>query len=194
LTIIIPTQGRSTLPRALQSIRGQVAVDDVEVLVIADAYEMPLGTLHAIGGVAAEYDARALKHDAGFHWYGHPQIQYGMGEAHGRWLLAIGDDDELLPGAVEDIRGAIGELGEQPAPLLFRAVMKWGEILWHERQLAITRISAQNIVAPNVPDRLGHWATDIYAGDYVFIAETVEKWQREGVEPVWREEVIVQCH
>jgi hypothetical protein len=193
LSVLIATQGRSTLPRALRSIRDQASYHDIEIVLVADTYELPFSALTDIVELADEHDASLYEHDAGFHWYGHPQLQYGMEQAQGFYVAAIGDDDEYVPDGLDVICRAIEAPGGL-RPLLFRAVMKWGEILWDQQRLAEGRISAQNIAAPNVPGRLGAWATDRYAGDFTFIAQTVEAWQSAGVEPEWREEIIVRCH
>jgi Glycosyl transferase family 2 len=193
LSVLIATQGRSTLPRALRSIRDQASYHEVEIVLVADTHELPFSALADIVELADEHDATLYEHDAGFHWYGHPQLQYGMEQAQGLYVAAIGDDDEYVPGALDVIREAI-EHPDPPGPLLFRAVMKWGEVLWDARRLAEGRISAQNIVAPNVPGRLGIWATDRYAGDFTFIAQTVAAWQSAGLAPAWRDDIVVRCH
>lgn len=186
LSVVIPTQGRETLPRALASIRrGQIV--GAEVVIVADTHS-PL--LSDVGAVAQTYGARYLELDAGRHDYGYDQIQRGMERASGEYVLSIGDDDEYLPGALDGIAAAIAEQ-ESPRPLLFKAVMKWGQVLWDEPVLRMSHISTQNICAPNLPEMLGSWLGRIYQADYLFIAETVAKWC--GL-VAWRDEVIVQCH
>lgn len=195
LTVICAAIGRPSTERLLDSIRSQMSAADVEILLVGDTHADTFRAAldESVPGLAHEYHALYVQHDAGFHHYGHPQAQYGMDLARGRWLMFVGDDDEYLPGAFDAIRKAIGEYGT-PGPMLFRGdFRRWDRLIWGERRLAMGDISAQNICTPNTADKLGVWSTEIYQGDYAFIESTADAWGGP-LALRWRDEVIVRCH
>lgn len=191
LTIVIPTQGRSTLPRCLESMRRENQLGyEAEILVVADTHS-PL--LMDVNAVAAYYAMTYLEHDGGRHDWGYPQLQYGYDRASGDYVMNIGDDDVYEPGAFTVIRQAISEL-ESPRPLLFRALMHPSVsrpcgnplLLWGQRGLIQrSRVTGQNLIAPNVPGKLGTWVDD-----YIHLEQTVTLW--DGLVE-WRDEVIARC-
>lgn len=131
------------------------------------------------------------EHDGGEHCYGQPQRQYGMTVARGQWLSWVGDDDIYLPGAFEAIRNAIQSLSE-PIPLLFRWISPWKMLYWHTPGFygdAPGHIDAECIVAPNIPEKLGHWE-HIYQGDFSFISETIKL---HGGKVLFLPEIIAQA-
>lgn len=132
-----------------------------------------------------------VEYDGGEHIAGQPQRQYGMQIADGQWLSWLGDDDLYLPGAFESIRQAIESLSE-PAPLLFRWISPWKTLYWHTPNFygdVPGHIDAECIVAPNIPEKMGHWE-NIYQGDYIYISETIKL---HGGNVVFRPEVIAQA-
>lgn len=186
-TVVVPTQGRPALPRLLESLDN---VGRLEILVVADTHS-PL--LCDVAAIANTYGARYIELDAGTHAWGYPQIQHGYDLAEGEYILCIGDDDVYEPGAFDAIWAAIEEHG-RPAPFLFRVELhpsptrgcRRPVILWDEPRLLRGRISTQNLVVPNVKDRLGHWWDD-----FCFIEATVNRW---GGQAVWRDELIARCY
>jgi glycosyltransferase involved in cell wall biosynthesis len=151
LTVVVPTQGRATLPRALASIRSQAGPDDVEILVVADTHSPLLSDVKTLAWV---HRAECFKLDAGTHAWGYPQIQHGYDIAQGDYILCIGDDDVYEPGAFDVIRCAIVEHGT-PAPFLFKV----------ELHPSPTRGCRRPVVL---------W-------DYCFIEATVNKWGGQAV-------------
>lgn len=119
LTIVIPSQGRATLKRCLESMWSPYHDGyRAEVIVVADTHS-PLRM--DVKALATYYGVTYLEHDAGRHDWGYPQLQYGYERAQGDYILNLGDDDVYEPRAFEMIRHAIAEVGE--GPLLFRALM-----------------------------------------------------------------------
>lgn len=190
LTICIPTQGRHTLPAALESLRPEYQGGvRAEVLVVADTHS-PLLTdvrLHCL-----DDGVTYVEHDAGYHDWGYPQLRRGYELAQGAYILNCGDDDVYVPGALPAILNAIEETGE--GPLMFRAEMhpspnrghRRPVVLWSERRLAEQVITGQNLATPNVPGRIGGWAND-----WKHALETVALW---GGRVHWREETIARCY
>ncbi len=192
LTVCIPTRGRETLPRCLESMRLENQPGPrPEIVVIADTHS-PL--LMDVKALCRQERVTYLEHGAGYHDWGYPQLQVGYDLAQGDYILNCGDDDVYEPGAFEMIRNAIDEL-PSTRPLLFRALMHPSVsrpcgnplILWGRRGLIRRgRVTGQNLIAPNVPARLGRW-TD----DYIHLEQTVSLW--DGLLE-WRDECIARCY
>lgn len=96
MTFIVPTVGRPSLERALQSIHDQTD-DDYEVVVVFDGHkpnmesaDKRLWLLHTEKGNAGE------TRNVGLDWFG------SNGESE--WVAFLDDDDYLLPTYVEHLR------------------------------------------------------------------------------------------
>lgn len=186
-TVVIPTIGRPTLPRTLESIP-----DGVEVLVIADTYQMEAATLAELKRVTREYGLLLLTLDAGRHDRGDSQIAFGFRRALGDWLLNFGDDDVYEPDAFEIMRAAIAEQIERH-PIMFKVELKANElrgpsdtILWSHPEIERFKVTGQSFLCPNQPERFGEWDTD-----WRFMAETVANY---GGQVDWRHELIARCY
>jgi glycosyltransferase involved in cell wall biosynthesis len=196
LSVIVPTIGRPSLERAVNSLLRQGEWLPYEVVLVGDVHD---GTfcddLDRAADLAARYPTlvRYVEHDGGLHAWGHPQRNFGATVARGHYLAFLGDDDIYLRGAFPTITRAIFAHEDDPRVFLFRWIAPWKTILWHTAGfLAQDHIDAECIVCPNVPDRLGVWNPARYQGDFDFIRETVEKWG--GLEKViWQPEVIAQA-
>lgn len=188
-SVVVPTIGRSSLPDTLTSIPH-----DVDVLVVADTFEMDQSRRLWIETTALEAGARYLEFDAGYHDTGSPQLQHGYEQASGSWIMNLGDDDVFEPFAFETMQWVISTLTE-PVPLMFRSVLHPGPqrgnavpvVLWHHPEIVDKNITGQCFVIPNVPERMGSWRHHM---DFGFITSTVERW---GGRIEWRTEVISQC-
>lgn len=170
LSIIVPTKGRWTLERTLDSIRPQLAPDDE--LIVVHKEEVVLDPSLGRGGAEkVEGAARAT-----------------------RTHLAFMDDDDIyLPGALEAMRTHATDV-----PVVFR--MDGSRVgigtIWREPVLRYTNVSTQMFVVPNDPAKLGVWVPHEQYGvggkpagqDFTFLKGCCE---RMGA-PVWREEVISQ--
>lgn len=191
LTIVIPTQGRHTLPRCLESLLpDRHAGVRAEVLVVADTHSPLLMDVEAL---CREYGVTYLEHDAGYHDWGYPQLRRGYEVAQGAYIMNVGDDDVYVPGALPASLNAIEEVGE--GPIMFRAEMHPSPnrghrgapmLVWTERRLEEGIITGQNLVTPNVPGRIGGWSCD-----WKHALETVALW---GGLVHWRDEIIARCY
>lgn len=176
LSVIIPTCGRPTLERLLQSIRAQAPPQECELVIVGDTHD---GTwreaLAPVPALAAAYAASYYGHDGGLHMVGQPQRNYGMTRATGRWLGFSQDDNIWLRGAWDAIRASIRE--PPRIPRLFKVRVPGGFQVWtQEGHLALGHIDADCIVTPNTPARLGQWGLE-YTGDWDFIRDTVKLWR-----------------
>lgn len=173
LSVIVPTIGRPTLERTIESIRSQEPDSDkVEIVLVGDSfngtYKLALDDLIRSERVWHE---RYAEHDGGIHAWGHPQRQHGQSIARGQWLWWLQDDDVATPGSLAVIRTAI-ELNGQ-APLLFKVHQHHGgRTIWQTEEIKRGNVDADCIVCPNDQSKLGRWGMG-YDGDCQFIRETV---------------------
>jgi glycosyltransferase involved in cell wall biosynthesis len=187
LSLYIPTAGRPTIRRAIESVADQVLPGD-EVIVCGDTHDGPLPATEAI---CAEYPfVRYIGHDAGRHDWGHSQCAAAIAAARGEFVNGADDDDRWTPGALDAMREAIVRHGR--VPLMFRFVANFGAVVW-QRPYVIGKglVGGHCLCAPNVPDRLGTWGPE-YEGDYEFVAGTIARWGRAGVAPVWIDRIIAR--
>lgn len=190
-SVVIPTIGRPSLPCTLASCQHP----DVEIIVVADTFEMSKHDINAIRLTAKDYGADFLTFDAGHHDTGSPQLQHGYEQASGLWIMNLGDDDRYEPFAFETMQWVISTLAE-PVPLMFRTILHPGPqrgnrvpvVLWADAEIRDKNITGQCFVIPNDPARMGSWLHHV---DYGFITSTVERW---GGRIEWRTEVISQCY
>lgn len=190
LTIIVPTQGKPTLERTLDSVRDQLLPGD-EVIVVTDSHGMDLDARRAIAHriTPYPYQVRIVEHDAGGHDYGHSQINHGMTLATGDYLSFIDDDDCYLPGALAVMREAAGAQPGRPLLFRFRSHLG-GTVFWLQPGLVRQAcIGGHCAVFPNDPAHLGKWG-DHYEGDFTFIRDSLDSWAAVGITPVWCDFVI----
>lgn len=179
LSVVIPTIGRSTLPRLLDSLDQQDRSDDVEVLVVADTHSGLSGDLiQARDHVLEDRDDQRyvwLEHDGGTHAWGHPQRTLGMHQAQGSWIAFSQDDNLMTQTALSDMRRWLGQL-RWPQPVLFRVRTWQAGLVWRTPDaVALANVDADCVVVPNNPDRFGTWEL-VYEGDLHFIRGTVHNW------------------
>lgn len=182
LSVIVPTPDGGFLGQLFDSIRPQLREAD-EVIVVGDTHSDPLTEVAEF--VRGE-GHRWLELDAGRHAWGHPQVNYGMSQARGDYLVFIDDDDRFAGDAFANIRRAARSLPE-PAPMMFRFVSARYGTLWQEKVVQVGRVGGHEFVVPNIPERLGQWS-DSYEGDFDFIVSTLAKWPEYSL--VWREQII----
>lgn len=199
LSVVIPTQGRSTLERALKSIRDQATPSMVEIVLVADAYDLPDEAALEIAGLAELYSARLASHDAGYHAWGHPQLNEGMRRARGLYLTALGDDDLYKEGAMSIVAAAL--TGRRPARVSMFRVELWPSksrvvspvpyVIPFDRSMGVGRITAQNAIMFNDESKLAHYPPHP-TGDQAFIVRTVDAFGGAD-EVAWHEEIIAEC-
>ena len=171
LSVIIPTIGRPTLKRTLDSIRGQEIVDGDEVLVVQDGpSDLATWAMVKASGLPARYLATG-KRAADF---GGTPRNHGMTEARGDYLAFMDDDDVYRPGAFDAIRAAATR--HPGRPLMFRMERPgWDSTLWASQIVRYANVSTPMFVVPNRSNQLGSWGC-YRAADFGFIASTLELW------------------
>jgi glycosyltransferase involved in cell wall biosynthesis len=177
VTVIIPTIGRLSLDRTLDSVMCQLRPDD-RVMVVGDGYQ-PLSRdqCNKRGPQVAYGEINPPAHN-----WGHNQRNWAMRQASGTHIAFLDDDDIWVPGAREALEVAA------PIPTIYRMRIPNNGMLWRRPHLQEGNVGTPMIVVPNVPERFGVWG-DRYEGDFDFISSTVAAW---GGNVEWREEFL--CH
>lgn len=173
VSFIIPTIGRETLVRTLQSIE---MMPNDEVLILGDVYKIQDIVPKEICNKENVY---CLHVTPGKNW-GATERNIGMSVATGDLLSFMDDDDVYAPEARTFIEQAV--LGH---PTIFKMRMPSGLVLWQEQRLYCGNVGTPMIVVPNDPLRLGRWSNR-YICDYDFISSC--KWS----ELSWNENIICQ--
>lgn len=191
--VILPTQGRATLERALRSGQAQMGPGDRYVVVI-DSHGMDHETLltvvERVEAFGRQFSAMAL--DAGHNCWGHCQINLGLeaAVADGAYIVHMDDDDIHAPEAFELIRQAIADDVVHGSPRLhvFRFVTYWGAVLPVGPSLAEGHVGGHCIVGP--ADHAGTFKCR-YNGDWDYIKGTVDAWGGDGSPGIVFEDGII---
>lgn len=196
IAIAIPTTGRDTLTRCLEScVYAGLEAGDL-VAVIADTREWDQDSaieslLAALRPIATTCAVVALTHNAGHICWGHCQLNIGLDYIQlvqpRDYVMCQDDDDIYVTGAITRIREALDERAAN-APMLARFQSWWGAVYWDTHGVATEgHIGGHCAVFPN-DERLGRF-TCRYQGDYDYIRATLDNWGGES-QATWLDEVI----
>lgn len=180
LSIVIPTAGRPTLRRTLDSMAPQMLPGD-ECVVVGDVLDGPLRVTEEI---VKDYPwCRYLEYAGATHTFGHDQLNQGLACVTGDLVLCQDDDDCYTDSAFACVREHA--LAYPGRPLMTRFVSYWGMVYWHTPGLvAQGHIGGHCLVVPNRPQMVGRYTTR-YEGDFDYVKSTLDLWQAQGITPVW---------
>ncbi len=162
LSIVIPTTGRPSLARTLDSLTPQLRPGD-EVIV---------------------------ERDNTGDWGATPRTR-GMRRASGDWILWMDDDDCYTEGALHAVRRAVAKSPGRPHIFGMRRGRPFNNTLPVSREVRVGNVSTQMLVIPNDQARLGQWGT-MYEGDFSFLVSTLALYPpdslvwRDEVIAIWR--------
>lgn len=197
-SIIIPTMGRPTLGRTLDSIIHQMGEKD-EIIVVTDG-PMP----HVFDLVKHYVDvmpAGRITVTTGpeTHDNGGTQRDLGISMAQSDWLLFMDDDDIYTRSAFNTVRQALSEFPGPELPHVFKMqagggggwqtqVVGWTGTLWQQPKLTYGNVGTPMFVVSKLTE-LPKWANyHKNSHDFGFIHEIVTKYYDNQM--VWRPEVI----
>lgn len=181
-SIIIPTIGRKTLEKTLESISPQRSVGD-EVIVVFDDGETWENNKVARSHGCILANTLKRSHDAGS-----KARNLGIDLAQRDWLLFMDDDDVFTPNAFQVIRETIVKT-KLPTIHLFRMRYSDGKVLWKEPEVTYGNVGTPMIALPRLGQRV-LWKEGIGAGnDYQFITDAINIRKQT---PIWSEEIICQ--
>lgn len=175
ISFIVPTTGRPTLQRTLESIETRPGD---EILVVGNVDEMT--NVDAIQDVLVRF----IPYPCHGGWGG-AERAVGTSYARGKYLSFMDDDDCYARGARFALGMAI--LSTPDRPMIFRMRYPNGMYLWQDQAIRCGNVGTPMIVVPNVPEKLGVWS-DSYVADFEFL--TSMKWSPDEV--VWRPEIIAE--
>jgi len=171
ISIVVPTLGRPTLKRTLDSIAPGLKDGD-EVIVVGD------GPQPEARKIAGEFGPRCryFEHGPTGLW-GHDQRNFGISKATGEYLAFMDDDDWYLPRGLEKMRDAIRS---DPGKLFLFRIRYVKRVIWKKKVVIPENVCSQIILVPNRPDRLGRWhrgdLPNGRGGDFSFFDETLQLW------------------
>ena len=174
LTVVIPTDGRPTLRRTLESLALQLGPRD-EVFVVADGPQ-PLAR-----EICTDFQKPTWSYVEHVRTgdFGNSQREAGIAQGTGDFLCLIDDDDAYMADAFAAIRLAVTTSPNRPH--MFR-MDNYGSILWRAPELVYGNVGTPMFVSRLDRARLGRWD----ANDFAFISRTIEL---QG-EPIWHEDVV----
>jgi hypothetical protein len=175
ISFIVPTIGRASLARTLESIE---TLPGDEILVVAS---MDTNT-HNQSFVMNNPYVRCLHCPPGHDW-GHSERNFATPFARGAYLAHIDDDDIYAPAARAAMADAIERTPGRPT--LFRMRFPNGITLWQEPVLRCGNIGTPCILIPNEPAKLGLFRPFV-GGDCAYLEEMA--WPQSEI--VWRPEII----
>lgn len=179
VSVIIPTLGRTCLPRTVLSALAAMGPED-ELLVVAD------GPSQAARLMMAElYDPRTRYLETVVtHHIGTEQLDLGSEVATGDWLMFLPDDDLLPKDAVEIVKKAVE--GRPGVHVFACNMIHWGVVLKYS--MVYSSVTGNQIVVPRLPFR-AKWADNPnYGADHTYLMNALKLWGQD--EPIYHDEVI----
>lgn len=174
LSYFIPTLGRSTLARAVDSVLTQLETQD-ELFVVSDG---PSDAARSVMATRQRWNVFYLEYGPTRH-YGSEQIEYATQIARGDFLCYLGDDDLAVPEALLRIRTRVSEVSARPhifAMLTPDGVVRKGYGLPEQA------VSGQQIIVPNDKLRLPRYdEPSRQVNDQAFLTRVVAAWQDVGL-------------
>lgn len=198
LTIVIPTKGRDTLERAIQSaLPENQNGHECDILVVADTYGPMLDNVQALCNKYTDKGVRYREFNAGYNDWGYPQMYQAYTTADCEpFIMNIGDDDVMVPAITERIAQIVTRNGWHPYlfqaelfPSPHRGIEKdTSVILWNDKDRSIKRqkVTGQNLVVPNDPSMMG-----LMTDDFEFIRQTIKKWDDNVL---WVPVITCRCY
>lgn len=185
LSIVLPTIGRPSLRKTLDSIYPQLEYQKDEVIFVGDQEALESDVVQ--WAWKKRWDRQTfVKHPRGNNW-GQTERNFGMRFANGTHVMFMSDDDWYLEGAFARIRATA--TAHPNKVLIFK--MWWnGLVLPRFPSIVQANIDASMFVVPNDPNKLGVWGNR-YEGDYDFITSTLDLYEPSDEGPVVFDDFLI---
>lgn len=167
ITFIVPTVGRASLIKTLNSIE---CWPGDEILLVSNGFRV------------RDPRARFIDCEPGGDW-GHTERNFATPFATGSYIAHIDDDDVYAPGTRALMGDAISKADGNP--IMFRMRFPNGITLWRDKEIQCGNLGTPMFLMPNVPEKLGTWKPFL-GGDCAFL----ESCGWTASEYLWRPEVI----
>lgn len=196
ISVIIPTLGRPTLIRAVDSVLAQLG--DLEELIVVGDGPIPAECWEWLTLLSATDKRVKYYETAPTRSWGAAQYDHGMNMAHGDWCVFLPDDDWMPPGALDTVRR--GVQGKDGVHVFGCLMQHWGgRILRHSAKCC--EVTANQIVVPTphsrkgileqvvTPELMPQWAdSKEQTFDHAYLTAML-KWYAQA-EPHYHDEVI----
>lgn len=169
ITFIVPTIGRPSLMKTLESIE---TLSGDEILIVGNIVDLDVQRPEVI----------FIYCEPGNDW-GHKERNYATPFARCPYIAHIDDDDFYAFGSRALMADAIVKHSDQPT--IFRMRYPNGITLWQEPAIRCGNVGTPMFLMPNRPEMFGTWGSFV-GGDCHFLETS--KWKPEDY--VWRPEVI----
>jgi glycosyltransferase involved in cell wall biosynthesis len=163
--VVISTPGRQSILRTLNSIRYQGLIPGDDIIIVADGHHQPTQDIVEMYGPPFRYVATTRTRD-----WGHSQVNYGIQNVGGDWVIIQDDDDIFLPRAFDEIRAITAKL-DSPRPLIGRVMTPYLGILWTAP--GKEPLDGHCLVVPNDKKRIGYFGLE-YAGDQKWLQSNLD--------------------
>lgn len=177
ITTIIPTQGRDTLERTLESFVRNASGND-ECFVVVDTHGMDTDTYVDCSNRIMEFGPRVwpFPYDAGHNCFGHCQLNRGLDFASDSIVTFNDDDDIFAEGIFDVIRKDFAE--DSDGLHVYKFITPWRGILPNGNRLYEGGVGGHCLTFRG--DKPRGQFTCRYAGDWDFIESTLAAWQGNG--------------
>jgi hypothetical protein len=177
ITVIMPTIGRPTLSRTIESILPQMGDED-QIYLVWDRDEVPSNRTPDDPRIT--HRTFLTPPDTPKPWVGQPQRCFALDHASEMrdLLMWMGDDDLMAGGALDAVRKCAARHPGQVILCKFRGWWPPRPVIWLDEMAPVERfqegwLSDHSIICWNEPEKLGRFGMH-YQGDWTFIKETVE--------------------
>lgn len=165
ISVVIPTIGRYSIRRTLESILGQTRKQD-EVVVVGDGpCKFKHNFFQDFGPQVRYYELPFRTWD----WGGVPR-NIGIRHSKNEYIAFMDDDDIYLKKAFNAMHQAIDR--HKGRAFLFRMQHR-DKIIWDTQELKVGNVSTQMILMPNNKERIPFWESN-YEADFKFISDLAD--------------------
>lgn len=197
LTVVIPTAGRDTLERCLESLQprnqGGWGIDRLVVIDKNSTKDInnvvKLCNKHYVDWITFEHP---------YSDWGYPGMEYVYKhrQENGLYIMNIGDDDVFVEDTIPQLVNIFASSGALLQPYMVQAELHPSPhrgnqvpvVLWNDscRSLERGKVTGQNLIVPNIPHLMGNMADD-----FEFIRQTIKKWDYNVT---WVPKVFTRCY